>query len=121
MEITLSTEKPLMHINDSKGTVLTVGAFLSFALLSEPALAQTTFRDCEGYMWHGGWVFGPIMMILFLALIVIAVVLLVRWLASSNGRPPVSRSDALAILQERFARGEIDKDDYDERRRILHG
>ncbi len=117
----MSTEKLLMRINNLKETALASGAFLSLVLLSGPALAQTTFLDCEGYMWHGGWIFGPFMMILFLALIVAAVVFLVRWLTSSNGRPPASRSDALAILQERFARGEIDKDEYDERRRILRG
>lgn len=70
-------------------------------------------------MWHGGWVFGPIMMVLFLALIVAGIVLLVRWLTRSEGRQSASRPDALAILQERFARGEIDKDEYDDRRKTL--
>jgi putative membrane protein len=78
-------------------------------------------------MWGGGWygmIFGPIFMILILVVIIAAVVLIVRWLGGPwqppalphyppSGRPP------LDILKERFARGEIDKEEYEERRRVL--
>lgn len=77
--------------------------------------------------WGGGWwamIFGPLFMILFLAVLIAVVVLLVRWLGgpwqgsatphhTSPGRTP------LDILKERFARGEIDKDEFEERRRVL--
>jgi putative membrane protein len=74
--------------------------------------------------WGGGaWMlFGPFMMILFVALIVVAVVLLVRWLGGPSrwdGSAPAK--SALDILKERFARGEIDKQEYEEKRRILGG
>ena len=53
-------------------------------------------------------------------LIVAVIVLLVRWLGGGVGIAPWARGRAaLQILQERFARGEIDKDEYEERRRIL--
>lgn len=76
--------------------------------------------------WGGGWygmIFGPLIMILVLAVIIAAVVLLVRWLGGpwpgvGSPPPPPSRTP-LDILKERFARGEIDKDEYEERRRIL--
>ena len=69
--------------------------------------------------WHGGF-FGPIMMILFVALAVAAVVLIVRWLgpvAQSHSAPP--GAGPLDILKTRFAKGEIDKSEYEERRRVL--
>lgn len=68
--------------------------------------------------------FGPLLMILLLALLVAAVILLVRWLGGSwrGTTPPDEASQgnrALDILKERFARGEIDKEEFEERRRIL--
>ena len=79
-----------------------------------------------GHMWNGGWhgwLFGPLMMVLFLAMIVLVVVVIVRWLGghghreaySLYGRPPIE------ILRERFARGEIDAQEYEERRKVLEG
>ncbi|MGZ5293912.1 MAG: SHOCT domain-containing protein [Actinomycetota bacterium] len=71
--------------------------------------------------WDGGWGFGMILMsLIFIAVIVVGVVLLVRS-TSHDGRPPRdSRNDrALEILDERFARGEVDQSEYAERRRIL--
>jgi putative membrane protein len=63
-------------------------------------------------------------MILFLAVLIAAVVILVRWLGGSwQGTLPTHHAPPgrtpLDILKERFARGEIDKDEFDERRRIL--
>jgi putative membrane protein len=74
-------------------------------------------------MWGGGWwmFLGPLMMIVFIAAIVAAVVLMVRWLGGSHGAaplPPPGRAP-LDILKERFARGEIDKEEFEERRRVL--
>jgi putative membrane protein len=78
-------------------------------------------------MWgpsDGGW-WGLGMMLvwlLFLALIVVGVVFLVR--SFSDGGRTAPRPDdnrALDILDERFARGEVDQKEYEERRRILTG
>lgn len=92
-----------------------------------PALAQTP-ADRPGY-WHSGWdwgwghmIFGSFMMVLFWGGIIIAIVFAVRWLgsgSSSGSMPASSRNKALDILQERFARGEIDKDEFEERKRLL--
>ncbi len=76
--------------------------------------------------WGGGWygmIFGPLFMILVLAVVIAAVVLLVRWLGGpSHGAPlhhaPPPRTP-LDILKERYARGEIDKDEFEERKRVL--
>lgn len=76
--------------------------------------------------WYGMFL-GPLMMILFVALIVVIVVLIVRWLGGSSSnhhetprqRPQGGGRDALDILRERFARGEIDEEEYNRRKRLL--
>jgi putative membrane protein len=71
--------------------------------------------------WYGMMFLGPLMMILFIAAIVVLVVLGVRWLGGSRlgGTPGPSPNKPLDILKERFARGEIDKDEFELRRRVL--
>jgi putative membrane protein len=66
--------------------------------------------------------FGSIMMVVFWGGIIVLVVLAVRWLGSGaaglTAAAPAKKT-ALEILEERFARGEIDKEEYQERRRLL--
>jgi putative membrane protein len=77
--------------------------------------------------WGGGWyamIFGPLFMILFLAVLVAIVVILVRWLGGPwhAAMPPHQFPHVrtpLDILKERFARGEIDKAEFEDRRRVL--
>ena len=64
----------------------------------------------EGMMMNGP---GPFMMIvgfLFLVLLTVGIVLLVRWL-SNRGRPE-RRNDALESARNRFARGEISREEF---------
>lgn len=101
------------------------------ALQSGAVYAQQpeTYRYAYGpHMdWTGGWygmIFGPFFMILVLALIIGGTVLLVRWLGDNvqgSGSSSRTRStdSALDVLKQRFARGEIDKSEYEERRTIL--
>jgi putative membrane protein len=76
-------------------------------------------------MWGWGWygmLFGPLLMIPVLAAVIAVAVLLVRWLGGPwpwPGRAPPLGRTPLDILKERFARGEIDKDEFEERRRVL--
>jgi putative membrane protein len=75
--------------------------------------------------WGGGW--GPgwglfgLMHILWWVLILLGVIALVRWgfgrQPRGSGRPEQDR--ALAILRERYARGEIEKAEFEERQRDL--
>ena len=64
--------------------------------------------------------FGPLMMVMFIAVIVVVVVLLHRWLSDHRpGARTAAESKAIDILKERYARGEIDKEEYEERRQTL--
>ncbi len=74
-----------------------------------------------GYGWGGGWGFGVIGMVLWWILIVLGIVLLTRWLLSGSPRrgEQGSTGHALEILKERYARGEIDKQEYEEKKRDL--
>jgi putative membrane protein len=71
-----------------------------------------------GYMYGFGWLF----MALFWLLVILAIVAVVRWLVSSPEQsllqPPKVKT-ALDILAERFARGEIDQEEYEQKRQVL--
>lgn len=72
--------------------------------------------------WGGMW-FGPVIMIGALILAVLAIVWIVR-LVFGGGEPTVGSREGRSpreILEERFARGEIDRDELEDRRRALHG
>ena len=63
------------------------------------------------------WV-GPIVMIVFWALVMTAIVFLIRYLARQS-RSSANDSMALAILKERYAKGEIDKVEFDQKRKDI--
>jgi putative membrane protein len=69
--------------------------------------------DWGGWGWGMG--FGGIFMILFWVLIALGIVALVKWLFSARG----SGKSALDILKERYAKGEIDREQYEQMRRDL--
>ncbi|MEB1083485.1 SHOCT domain-containing protein [Citrobacter portucalensis] len=73
-----------------------------------------------------GMGFGFLFMALFWVLIVLGIVALIRWLmresqsgpAQDRGMLPRDKTP-LEIVQERYARGEIDRDEYEQKRRDL--
>lgn len=71
-----------------------------------------------GFGWFG-W-FGAVFMLLFWVLIIVGIVWFIKWLVegSSSG---TSKKSALEILDEKYARGEIDDEEYEKRRRTLLG
>ncbi len=96
------------------------GPVVTALLGAVPAMAsaQSTWGHGYGHMWGGGFgLLGALMMILFWGAIITAVVLAVRWLIERNEMS--RRPDALEILRERLARGEIDPEEYEARRKVL--
>ena len=70
------------------------------------------------YGWHdGGW--GVLWMIFSWAVIVAIVVFLVRAFSGGGADTSERADDSRAILDGRFARGEISEDEYRERSRVL--
>jgi putative membrane protein len=66
---------------------------------------------------YGSMGFGWITMILFLVVTVAAGVALVRWMGMRNdGGGDLRRKTPLEILQERYARGEIEREEYEQKR-----
>lgn len=69
-----------------------------------------------GSMW--GWLLWSILFLIFLAAVVVGSIFAVRSLWRRGGVES-SSGRALEILRERFARGEIDREEFEERRRML--
>ena len=79
-------------------------------------------------MWHDGWgwgVGGFVMMILMMGLFWAAIVVTIVWGIRQFRPRDVSTlggsTSAMRVLEERFARGEIDADEFQRRREILRG
>lgn len=81
-------------------------------------------------MWYGdgwgwaGWILMTVGMVAFWALLITAIVLAIRYLTSSRGSPAspppsTGQAHAEAVLAERFARGEIDEQEYRQRLALL--
>jgi putative membrane protein len=71
--------------------------------------------------WGMGW-FGGIFMIVFWILILVGLVLVIKWLIQTTSRGKVegnTGSRAMEILKERYARGEIDKAEFEEKKKYL--
>lgn len=69
----------------------------------------------------GGWIAGGLMMLLFWGGLVALVVLLVRGFGArpSQGEEKRAGPDAREILAERFARGEISEEEFEQRKHVL--
>ena len=103
--------------------------FVSAAAGLAAAFSATPLAHAQGYGygpgmmggWGGGWGIGMISMLLWWVLIILGIVLLAKWIVSgSPGRTEHgSRDRSLDILRERYARGEIDKKELEDRKRDL--
>lgn len=75
------------------------------------------------YMGGHGWGlmgFGMIGATLFWILLIVAIVLLVKMLwGSGSGIGRTQEKSALDILKERYARGEIEKEEFEQKKRDL--
>ena len=112
-------------MNLSTKTALIIGVVALALLIAVPLI----WGGLSG--WHGGgwemmggfgwWWFMPIFMILFWGLIIWAVVALARGTSQPSGSDSSSNrpESALEVLKRRYARGEINKEEYEEKKRDL--
>jgi putative membrane protein len=74
--------------------------------------------------WHGtgwSWVWMTVVMVGFWAVVVVGIAMLVRSGGERGRTPPIGPSTPEDVLAERFARGEIDVDEYERKREVLDG
>jgi putative membrane protein len=104
------------------GLISNLGAFFIF---TSDSLVQW-----RGYGWHMdpgmmgwgsgmGWLWHIIMMAFWIAVIV-GIIFLISWLVVSagvGGRAAGSQESALEVLKRRYAWGEVNKQEYEEKRR----
>ena len=99
---------------------------LSFANLASAYAWWMDSRDWgmhgPGMMGWGWWGMGWIFMIIFWGLIIAGLIFLVRWLAGLSRQRTshdIAQDSALEILKRRYAKGEIDKNEYEEKKKDL--
>ena len=75
----------------------------------------------DGVGW-GGWIMMTLAMVAFWGVVVFIVVALFRGTSNrgQSDRPDGRQQSPREILDERFARGEIDEDEYHARQAALH-
>jgi putative membrane protein len=70
-------------------------------------------------MWGGGWGFGWLFPLFVIFLIALCVFFMARMFSGHGQFHRDHTSSALELLSERFARGEISKEEFEEKRAIL--
>lgn len=109
--------------------LLRLAVLVSF-VLSSASFAQGTPQtppwDWVGpwHMMHGsGWGFWWIFPVLMMVFMVVACVYIMRFVMGHGHSHRENTSSAVRLLNERFARGEIPKEEYEEKRATLakHG
>ena len=68
--------------------------------------------------------FWPIIMSAFWIAVIVGIIFLIRWLILSTrtgSHGTIPGDSALEILKKRYARGEINKDEFEEKKRDMEG
>jgi putative membrane protein len=76
----------------------------------------------EPWMWHPwGRGIGMLFMLLLWIISIVGIVFVVRWVLdqTTSRQRAHSEDSALDILKRRYARGEINKEEYEEKKRDL--
>ena len=72
----------------------------------------------DGMGW-GGWIMMTLAMVIFWALLIFGVAAVFRGISEQRPARPGAERDAQQILDERYARGEIDEAEYHARQEVL--
>ena len=101
-------------------TILASGLALAAAgaAVSDPADGPGGYYHHMGGDGYGYGFFGGGIMLLTWLAIILLVVVAVKWLMDRD-KPKSGQSSALDTLKMRFAKGEIDAEEYEARRKML--
>jgi putative membrane protein len=105
-------------------TAAALTANMASAQADEMPNRDAPFYHGHDMMWGGdqwggfGMVLGPIFMILILVGIVVGTIYLLRLFGVAGSVGPV-HVRALMLLKERYAKGEIDTPEFEERKKLL--
>jgi putative membrane protein len=105
-------------------------SFTRMVTLSSIIFPATVSAQERTWEWHGGmypmwwmwsaWGLGMmLMMLVFWGLVVVGLIVGIRWLM--RGQRPFPADRALDILRERYARGEIGKEEFEAKLKDLGG
>lgn len=95
------------------GSIAATGSLL---FVATPGVADT-YDGFRHMTWGGHGILGGLMMVIFWALIIGLIFLAVR--GFSNRSDTGAGQSAMNVLRERYARGEIDEDEFERRRAKL--
>ena len=69
-------------------------------------------------MWGNHWMFGGFMWLFWVAVIV-GLVFLIRWIVQQKPAGQKPEEDALEILKKRYAKGEIGREEFEQKKKDL--
>jgi putative membrane protein len=102
--------------------------FIIFITLTASSATSGFAQMGPGYMGPGmmGWGYGmgwgwSIIMIAFWIAVIAGIIFLIRWIAMSTdkGKTAGGEDSALEILKKRYARGEINRQEFEEKKKDL--
>ncbi len=122
-----------MFINFKKSNISSsVTAVSAFLITTASAMAQSgegVYRHGPRMMWGGdgmggfGMMFGFVFMFILIAAIVVGTIFLLRYIGIGGHSPHSGASHSglrpVDILEERYAKGEIDTKDFEARKALL--
>jgi putative membrane protein len=94
---------------------------LVLAAVAAACVEVITMMDMMDGSGSGGWIGSALLMLIFWGGLGALIVFLLRAFRTrpSDGGGEPGRHDARMVLEERFARGEISEDEFEQRTRVL--
>jgi len=90
-----------------------------------PTFLTILSHGMDSWMWEWGfslgWLFLAIMAAFWIA-VILAIIFLIRWLVISTarkGRSPKAEDSAFEILRMRYAEGEMNKEEFEQKKKDL--